>query len=687
MSAPPALPRPLADLGHALLPAFVAVVYVPAVIYDSNPGHFASSFLLLLPRLLLLAAIAAVLGGALAAWAPPQPRAWGRAWFLGTFLWCAVAASLFQEHLALDGEGPVTDTLSSEERWITGAFILALWAGLIAAAKRWTELLTRFSGFLALAMLGMVVYVSASSWNGRPGTSAPLPSAYSRDRNVIVVVLDKLQGGVVGDLLTAEPEIALELPGFVWYTRAKAGSRSTYLSLPIIHAGREYDGTEPLGEWFRKSIEEDSFVNTFADAGFATTVVYPLPELATCPTRAGACIDSATVGPVVQDRAATESEILLRFAAFRLAPPPVKPYVAPGGDGMEPEADSGPRAATGLAAAVLQGNVVLDTLASAVTADSERPTLRFVHLLSTHSPVVVDAKCAYKPAGWNRPNAAKQARCAFAKLATWFRALDAAGVYDNSTILVLSDHGAGFVAPGANQAVGFAESFLMVKPPSARGPLSESAKAPALRDIGATACGLSGACEAKFGHDVASRDFVAEPTTFFSYDRATSDPRMGAVPEDEVFELGERPEDFRTWKRVSGAVPCDGTASFNAQVRGLSTFGVGWGDYADLGKRRVRLARSDVSELWVCMGDGAPTRLEIEAMSAGKTPRLVDVRLDGAELGVLELPVGKPASMMLTLPQGLVQPAGVHLVTFKPRSASVPSRYTVWGKVAAVALR
>ena len=161
---------------------------------------------------------------------------------------------------------------------------------------------------------------------------------------------------------------------------------------------------------------------------------------------------------------------------------------------------------------------------------------------------------------------------------------------------------------------------------------------------------------------------------------------MGAVPDDEVFQIGDQPEDFRTWARISAALPCDGTASFSAKVRGLSTFGVGWGDYTDVVGRRFRIGRGDVSELWVCMGDGAPMRLEIEVVAAGTKPRLVDVSLDGVHLGTLEVPFATPAVLTLPLPPGMAQ-ASVHLVTLKPQSASVPSRYTVWGKVAAVALR
>lgn len=682
----------LVHFACAVLPGAACTVYLPALIYGDNADHFATSFLGLIAWLALPAAISAATLGASTFWLPERPRGWARTAFLATFLWVPVSASVFQERFALDGEATIVEA-DPTQRWIALAVVGTIWAGLLALAHRLPAVVGRFATFAAVGMAGMVIYTAIVSWDGRSLTPVELSASYSRDKNVVVLVLDKLQGEVFAGVLEKEPALAGELRGFTWYPRTKAVARSTYLSLPAMHTGSTYEDGQPLGEWFHRSIAEKSFVNLLADGGFDTTVVYPVPELSACPERTKDCIDGATVGTGLAERRRNEAQVVLQHALLQVAPGPAKAWFAPdeAAAGEEDEEDEDGSRRTGIAAAVIEGNVVLDALAARVTADAPRPTFRMVHVLSTHSPIVADAQCNYRPGGWTRDNATGQARCAFRKVRAWLRALDAAGVYDNTAIVVLSDHGGGFTAPGKNQAVGYANAFLMVKPAGATGDLATSDRPTSLRDVGATVCALSGACTAPNGQDVTGPTYVPEATPFHSFEFRGARPDAMGPPADELFRIGDRPDDFRTWERVSGSVPCDGSASFDWKVRGLTTFGVGWDAFTKVGRAKVRKAKGARSELFLCMGDGgAPTAVEIAAAAGGPAwvGSRVDVLLDGDRIGDFELSARTVRKASVALPPAF-QPGRVHHVALvpQPKDGRIPSGRTVWGAIARVAMQ
>lgn len=675
--------RRLRDLPVAALPGVALFLYIPTLTRVANADHFAGAygptFVILLVPALVSALVALLLLQLL-------PRA-ARPALIGLFGWLVVSASIFQESVAFNGEELVVE--DGTTNGLAGVVSVLLLPALILVAHRAAALAGRFAAIAGAAMFLWSAWSAVTV--GADSTRATLQpfQSFSPDKNVIVVLLDKFQGDFFGAIVEREPAIAEHLPGFTWYSNAKGAARSTYLSLPTIHSGQDWPDGEKLSDWFTTSIEDGSFINRFSEAGWAAATLYPVPELSACPTRTDACVGVADLGYGIDGARRAEAASLFSLALFRVAPAPVRPsLVVEGGLRTDAWLDSiGLGGDAGLAGAVRRSHEVLDELPRSVVVDAPRPTVTFLHLLASHSPIRYDGDCVADNLGWTRKTATDQDRCTLRRLGRWFDALDKAGVYDRSTILVLSDHGAGFPNPGGNEAVAYANALLLVKPEGARAPLAQSAVATSLHDIGATACALSGACVAAGGQDVTSPTFEPRPTRFYSYQWLTPDPRMSKPPEDETFEVGATPLDFFSWNRTFTTSTCDSRASFKWAVRGLSTFGVGWTSYSVRSKKRVRYTNGDRAEAFVCMGKVAPKRFDLTGELTRPLAGL-DIFVDGRKIGRAKVDLtAQTARASLRLPADLPQ-LSFHTVLLQPEfPAEEPDHASTWGAFSSLGFR
>jgi len=84
-----------------------------------------------------------------------------------------------------------------------------------------------------------VTYVVAES-SGLPADNAVL-NGYSRDgKNVVLFIADMFSGGYMERILSECPEYKAKLNGFTWYRNMLAASTETAISMPSIFAGKDY---------------------------------------------------------------------------------------------------------------------------------------------------------------------------------------------------------------------------------------------------------------------------------------------------------------------------------------------------------------------------------------------------------------------------------------------------------------
>ena len=142
---------------------------------------------------------------------------------------------------------------------------------------------------------------------------------------------------------------------------------------------------------------------------------------------------------------------------------------------------------------VVEGFNLQRELAARLSAADRPPTVKFLHLFDTHLPMVLDERCAFtgETVRWSRANYKVQVGCSLEAFRAVLGALRRAGVYDNTAIVLLGDHGTpgmvstrvvpGGPGPVNGSVIGLANPALAVKPIDGRGAFRALHRAPERR--------------------------------------------------------------------------------------------------------------------------------------------------------------------------------------------------------------
>jgi hypothetical protein len=85
---------------------------------------------------------------------------------------------------------------------------------------------------------------------------------------------------------------------------------------------------------------------------------------------------------------------------------------------------------------------VLDELIASASAGNTEPQFRFLHFFGLHQPATVNQDCDHLPKAARRKRAIETTHCIVSRVYEYFDKLDEIGVYDQSLIFVVADHGA-----------------------------------------------------------------------------------------------------------------------------------------------------------------------------------------------------------------------------------------------------
>lgn len=487
-------------IAAALLASSVLFVGLPAMVFGPNQADFTSSFPNILEIYLIPAAIlAAVLV------IPPVllPGRLGKVWaclatVVAVYFW---AHGTFQTHDfgIIDGRG-WTAKVPFGEAAIDVVVSLVVAAIVFKFASRSP----------VLAAVFMLVFSAQIAWQAAPlmhdyrpvsdETTLADVGAFSKEKNVLVVLMDTMQSDVFEAVLSKNPELAAEFDGFTFYPDTAGSAPTTYLSMPVIHSGRTYDPKTPLAPYFRDAVNNGSFLAKLGDRGYKGILVNQI--LDACP-RTVRCVPSRSVLAGNRSSVVAEAAKLLDIAFFRIAPLGAKDAVYNNGEWTAQKYTSDER----FVHLAVEGNALLKETAEAVTDTAEKPSMKFIHLFTTHPPYVVDDKCAYlgKEQEINRTSDENQATCSVGNFVKVLKAMKAKGVYDNTVIALISDHGNYLMKSnrvdedGWQSLIGSANPTLVIKPAGAHGALETSAVQAQIGDLGATICDMTDDCVTENG--------------------------------------------------------------------------------------------------------------------------------------------------------------------------------------------
>ncbi len=571
-------PRPTHAILAAALLAVTALVRVPIELLSASLQDLSGA-----PREVLLILCS---GGALfllvfalgVVRLPSRLRGLANTVLVGLAIYAWIRAGFFPgPSVNLDG-GRLTADLS------TGLAGLAvpLVAGLFLAwlGKRQPRIVTTVLAVLLTGGLVQSVAAGVSAWRASPPASAGVVASlleWSRNGNVLIVILDTLQADVFEEVLEAEPRLREELDGFRFYPSASSNSPTTYLSLPTIHAGRRYDPDRSASRFYAESIYEGSVLNRFADAGYR--VSYAM-SLGPCPKAVANCVTTVGLERSRGEIAARDASHLLDLGMYRVLPDGLRRAILERGEGL-------------LAATVGRAYLVdrteaevaaLARVASSSTASDSPPTAKMIHTMITHLPTVLRADCSMGERRFDRKGAISQARCAFKQIVALLRRLRMEKAYDVSNILLIADHGYGFGSAADTESrdprflrmLGALNPTVLVKPAHERGPLVISDAPIELTDLAQALCGDAGCSPAEGLRDLEKID-AGRSRDVFWYNWKNGYWNLPQIPKLAQYTIRGDMSKVESWSRKPAAYTPGTVIDFRLRRQNSAPYlGFGW---------------------------------------------------------------------------------------------------------------
>ena len=392
-----------------------------------------------------------------------------------------------------------TDIAPAAGTILLGLGVIAAACALILLVRKKAPALPRLlcvCGCVSLAVMSAVNMVSVNAQCAEIEANVTQAGAEKAElpldregKNVVVIMLDRAINGFVPYFLEEKPELMAQFDGFTWYPNTLSYGYHTNIAAPALFGSYDYT-PEKLSERGDKTLKEKHnealkvMPVNFLEAGYTVTVcdapyadyqwipdmsIYDeYPQMRTYNT-IGSCNDYKPEMLAEADRIRERN--LLCYSLFRCATPAAQGLLYDRGRYLEADAgaESGDMELLGVSADFLNSYMVMKALPelTKITDEGQNTFLMLTNEM-THNVITLQTP-DYTPAK-NPDNAAYEAEhgtvtladgktldvagspelvrihyhsdlSAFLRLGEWFDSLRAAGVWDNTRIILVSDHG------------------------------------------------------------------------------------------------------------------------------------------------------------------------------------------------------------------------------------------------------
>jgi hypothetical protein len=406
--------------------------------------------------------------------------------------------------------------------WVYGAIDGAVWLLLAAGSWRYSRALVSRARAISLSFL--IIQTIALGVPAFRTREQHLPERIQIDergkfelstkRNILLLIFDELQGDVFSDLLARDPKLKELFDGFVHFPDTVAGASFTEIAVPFLLTGELYDNSVPRSRFLEQAFTRQGISKLLLEQGFDAEL-YPWEALANDAIYRHKGIASNFKSHVASPgfrKELREYALLLDVALFRQAPHALKRQLYDQGMWGWKELAAGKKAEK-RRVAYTDNNPALLELVRESRARLDVPVFKVYHFAGAHIPLH-DYGGDGRPVAYNRANYLQVYSHLLALTAQYLTRLKEIGVYDDTLIFVLGDHGSGrtndlFVSSGPVGRVpreptppGLGDDFplwkaralplLLAKPFKARGGLRVSHAPASLGDLPRTIAGAAG---------------------------------------------------------------------------------------------------------------------------------------------------------------------------------------------------
>ena len=259
----------------------------------------------------------------------------------------------------------------------------------------------------------------------------------SEDENFVILLLDAADSREFSSLLEEHPEYRETFSDFTYFENTMGGYSSTLYSIPFILSGEWYENEGSFQEYLNRVYRESPLWDELRNRGYKI-------DLYEDDIRA----DDATIVNnfsnvyLTKVRPSSYVELAkqeLKLIGFRYAPYDLKRYCVIKEVYFNELRVSSP-IGTDEKAFTLDNLAFKNDLAEKGIVESEiGNNFKFIHLNGAHAPFVYDKDANY--IGVEQGSYRQNMEAAITLASNYIKALQESGAYDNTTLIVMSDHG------------------------------------------------------------------------------------------------------------------------------------------------------------------------------------------------------------------------------------------------------
>ncbi|MCI6547315.1 MAG: hypothetical protein MR415_01545, partial [Coriobacteriaceae bacterium] len=386
----------------------------------------------------------------------------GRAFDVLLALALALGIGSYVQTLFLNGsltaaDGNLIDWSKYTKEMVVNLLIWGAIAAALATLAVKRERVGRAVAAVASVALVLVQLVGvASLWVSPPdGSSVETQRIYvteqgmfdvSKNKNVIVLVVDTVDSLQTEAVYANHPEMLDEFTGFTWYPNSAGSMIPTRNGIPFLLTGSYPKADETWDDYYARRYSQSTFLDDVAAQGFVSGIYSDGSSFSLDYGKTRAI----NIHPLDASRALDKKgalRILYKCALYRDMPMTLKPFFWYYTDEinnymMSNEAEDDP---VNIPYVMNDPEYYAKLKGQGLALNDENASFRFIHLLGTHTPYTMDAEGNLDEEGTSLED---QTLGTFHILSEYLRQLKELGVYDRSTIIVTADHGEWYLTDG-----------------------------------------------------------------------------------------------------------------------------------------------------------------------------------------------------------------------------------------------
>lgn len=500
----------IASLSPSLFVVSNILLFGPFNIYQGNIDEFAVPLTSILKFFLLPALILFFVTSAIGLLLPKKShqRYISILFILGILIWLQGNILVWKYGL-LDGQG-IDWSKNVWRGWVD----VSLWVVLLFVALAFYKQIYKIAGFASIALLSLLsvflIFTSIQKpeiWEVKEKlslTTVPPEEIFefSSKQNIIHFILDGFQSDIFQEIIAEDIDhYSKSLQGFTFFKENIGSFPTTYMSIPAFLSGKIYRNNIPMRRFLKSVIRGRTITNVMHDLDYE--IDYVEGKFFCKNARySNQYTIAIPYGGTRQHILKANSALMLDLALFRCTPHFLKRVIYNNQQWFTQRILASSNSSLRLR--YFSHQAFLDDLINYMSVSRIKPVYKYIHLMTSHPPVVVNNECDYtKNMKATRENIKIQSKCSLDHFIKFLTKLKTKGVYDSSLIILHSDHGVGRAVKmrnvnehidqdlsGVKQSIqiiaGSAVALMAIKPPQSKGILKTSKAQTQLTDIPAT---------------------------------------------------------------------------------------------------------------------------------------------------------------------------------------------------------